>query len=510
MPRRILATAPAAARTSLVLGALVLAACSDGGPASLVTGPAAVRGVRVAAPRYLVGLESADAQLSAEALAAAGSSAQVVDAIPALNVVVVDRVTNPAALQGPGVAYVEEEFTTQVDDQVMDETIAAAPLAAFNAPWYQSRVQWDMQAMRADEAWAFSSQGQGANVCIVDTGVDNLHQELATRVPLRANFVTSPAAETAPGIVNDGNGHGSHVAGTVAAGGTVMYGVAPKATILGARVLNNAGSGSQTAIMNAIRWCADNGSHVINASLGGRVYRGDAAFATSLNAYSSAIKYATDRGVVVVVAAGNDNIEQPNPGGYQYTVPAQALGVISVGATGPVSKAEFASVAQGFDPLDPAKVWQSVDGKAFYSNYGRDVTVFAPGGRGSIPFSFPYYRFEGVAQGSALDQIYSICPSTISVSGQINVGGAPGNTASCLGQTNRYRAIAGTSMAAPHVAGMAAVLYAELGGTRSDANRLRVESCIKSTTDNIGPASTFGGGRVNVVRALAALRSGSC
>ena len=65
-------------------------------------------------------------------------------------------------------------------------------------------------------------------------------------------------------------------------------------------------------------------------------------------------------------------------------------------------------------------------------------------------------------------------------------------------------------MASPHVAGMAAVLYAELGGTRTPANVQRVLQCIKSTTDNIGPATTFGGGRVNVKKAVDAIRAGTC
>lgn len=498
-------------RAPLVLGpvALLAAACADSVPTALrPTAPSAAKGVAAPGPRYLVGLADGGVRLSAATLAAAGG-AQVVDAIPALNVLVVDRVTNPAALQAPGVAYVEEEFTTQVTDQVMP-TDAAAAVPGFTAPWYQSGVQWDMKAIAADQAWATTTQGAGANVCIVDSGVDDRHQELAGRVSARANFVTSPAAETAPSYVNDLNGHGSHVSGTVAAGGTVMYGVAPRATIMGARVLNAAGSGSETAIVNGIRWCADNGAHVINMSLGGRRFRGTAAFTTSLLTYGAAIKYATDRGTVVVVSAGNDNLQLPNPGGYQITVPAQAAGVLSIGATGPVSKSTNNSIALGFDPFDPSKVWQGVDGRAFYSNYGTAVDVFAPGGRGGVPFSFPYYRFNGAFQGSTLDNVYSLCSGSTSQTGAINVGGAPGSVGSCLGQANRYIAYAGTSMAAPHVAGMAAVLYAELGGTRSDANRLRIQSCIKRTADAIGPADVFGAGRINVEKAVAAIRAGTC
>jgi hypothetical protein len=65
-------------------------------------------------------------------------------------------------------------------------------------------------------------------------------------------------------------------------------------------------------------------------------------------------------------------------------------------------------------------------------------------------------------------------------------------------------------MAAPHVTGMAAVLYGELGGVRSVTNRARVENCIKSTTDNIGDPAIYGGGRVNVKKAVDALHAGTC
>jgi hypothetical protein len=65
-------------------------------------------------------------------------------------------------------------------------------------------------------------------------------------------------------------------------------------------------------------------------------------------------------------------------------------------------------------------------------------------------------------------------------------------------------------MAAPHVAGAAAMLYAEIGGAATVAKRARVTECIMRTTDDIGPATTFGGGRINVARAVNALKSGAC
>jgi subtilisin family serine protease len=169
-----------------------------------------------------------------------------------------------------------------------------------------------------------------------------------------------------------------------------------------------------------------------------------------------------------------------------------------------------APAVPAWDPTNAAHVWQGVDGKAFYSNWGTAVDVFAPGGRGSIPFSYEYYRFNQVTQGLTRDNVYGVCASTTAQTGAIDAAGAPGTSATCAGQTNRYIAYAGTSMAAPHVAGLAALLYGELGGVRSVANRERVMQCIRATTDAVGPSSTFGAGRVNARRAVEALRAGEC
>lgn len=495
---------------SLVVAAtLGLTACGD--PATLLSPPSSANR-NLSSPttepgRYLVGFEG-PAAIDASVLEASGG--RIVDAIPSMNVLVLEGVTNPDALTVAQPKYIEAEFEVNVApigaDMLPLEQADVVPHQA-QTPWFSTNVLWDMKAIRAEDGWARTNGGSGTSACIVDTGVDANHQELSGRVIMRANFVTTPG-QTDPGMVDDPNGHGSHVAGTVAGAGVVVSGVAPYAWVMSARVLNAAGSGSETAIVNGIRWCADNGAHVINASIGGIRYLGTSAFITSPITYGNAVKYANDKGAVVVISAGNSNLRLPNPS--KITVPAQVPGTIIVGATGPLTKST-APAPPAWNAFDPAHVWRRPDNKAYYSNYGLGVHVFAPGGRGSVPFTEVYRIVNGVGQGGPNDNIWSLCSSQTSQFGFRNSSAnVPGAGGSCLGQPDRYIQYAGTSMAAPHVAGLAAVLYGELGGARSDANRLKVENCIKTQTDAIGPSTTYGGGRINVQKAIDALRAGAC
>ncbi len=497
----------------LAVAVVGLTACGD----QAILTPIGVAGPNaILLPRqpgvYLVAFDGVPA-ISADVLRASGG--RIVDSIPSMNVLTVDGVTNPQALLAAQPKFIEAGFevtTTPFIEPLPPLDVADLVPQQDTVPWFKNNVQWDMKTIHAEDGWARTNGGQGINVCIVDTGVDDKHQELNNgKVIARANFVVSPPPPAIPGSedrVDDPNGHGSHVASTAAARGVVISGVAPRANVLSARVLSTAGSGTETAIVNGINWCVQNGAHVINMSLGGTRYRPFSSFANSFILYGSAINAARAAGAIVIVSAGNSNMQMPNP--LQSQVPSEVPGVINVGATGPISRST-APFPPLWNPLDPAQVWRSVDYRAYFSNFGTGVQVFAPGGSGGAPLSEPYRIVNGVVQGrGAYDQIWGVCSSNSTQTGNGNVGGVPSGSGTCLSNTTRYVAYAGTSQASPHVAGLAAILYEVLGGTRSAANVTRIENCIKNTTDDIGPSSTYGAGRINVTRALNALNAGSC
>lgn len=526
MPRSTLAV-----RTSAVLASLTLAACADQAVTSPAASPSAVRlpgSASLVPARYAVVFASG-VRPSLPAAAVAASGGTLSDAVPVANALVLQNVRNPSALAAvPGVVSVSESPDI-VLDAVRPEEItvnraaasrSASPAAAgtpqgASAPWLVSGVQWDMARMQVPTAWrvANSAQGSGARVCIIDTGIDGRHQELAGQVVDSTSFVPNSGVEgdfslgaSSPSL--DSAGHGSHVAGTVAAKGVVIAGVAPKAGLMIAKVFAASGGTPTTRVSNAIAWCTDHRADVISMSLGGFRYR------TAANApdptYQVAVDYANQHGVVVVASAGNDNVYQPNAG--IVTVPAFVKGVVSVGATGPLSKYPLVNGGPpNYNPMDPNAVWRNADSRSYFSNFGPIVTVFAPGGNLSASLNMPYRIVNGIIQGVDLDGIYSVCSSISPQVGYGNVGGAPGGSeVSCLGNSSAYVSYQGTSMAAPHVSGLLALVTAELGGARTPARRARAIACMTGSTDNIGPSSIYGGGRVNAAGAIGLARSGGC
>ncbi|MEU3186305.1 S8 family peptidase [Streptomyces sp. NPDC006923] len=200
-----------------------------------------------------------------------------------------------------------------------------------NAPWGLDRV--DQANLPLNGTYSYpDSAGSGTTVYVLDTGVRITHQQIAGRASYGYDFVDNDAT------AQDGYGHGTHVATTVA--GTT-YGVAKQAKIVAVRVLGNDGSGTTAGVIAGVDWITANhvASSVANVSLGGGA-------STTLD---NAVRNSIASGVTYSIAAGNAGAPAAN-----YS-PARVPTAITVGAT------------------------TRTDARASYSNYGSTVDIFAPG-----------------------------------------------------------------------------------------------------------------------------------
>ncbi len=273
--------------------------------------------------------------------------------------------------------------------------------------------QWGLTQIRAEGAWAHS-RGAGVLVAIVDSGIDLSHPDLATKVESGSTYLGC-------GTQGCGNGdwlsgpterrgsaspHGTHVAGIVGAAtgnGRGMAAVAPDAKLLAVKVLDEEG-GSFSDIGLGIRYAADRGAKVINLSLGALPGVQALTVTGFVGDVTGAISYANGKGAVVVAAAGNEAVPLCDTPGFDP-------GVVCVAAT------------------------DKRDAHSFYSNFAVRpdlVAVSAPGGSG------------------------------LPVCGEDVVSSVPsGSITNPCRYPAGYDELAGTSMAAPHVSGVAALLAAQ-------------------------------------------------
>ena len=298
-------------------------------------------------------------------------------------------------------------------------------LSSTNDP-YRS-LQWHMDMLEIETAWQ-TTTGTGITVAVIDSGVSTYGEDTPTNYIAGYDFIDGDYDPT------DMNGHGTHVAGTIAQAtdnGKGVAGVAPDVSLLAIRAMDENGTGSAYGIASAIVWATDNGADVINMSLG-------SAYGTSVE--EEAINYALARDVVIVAASGN---EYTNSVSY----PAAYSGVIAVGAV-------------------------QYDGSvASYSNGGYGLDVVAPGGNTSVDQNGDGYA-DGVLQET----------------------------------TSGYQFFEGTSMATPHVAGVAALLLS--AGAAPD----QVEGILTSTAIDLegsGWSTRSGYGLIDPVSALASIDGSS-
>jgi serine protease len=290
-----------------------------------------------------------------------------------------------------------------------------------NDPQYSK--QWHLHNINAERAWE-DNRGRGITVAIIDTGVSKVPDLAKTEFVPGYDFVNDKTT------ADDDNGHGTHVAGTVAQSTNNNYGVAGiayEAKIMPLKVLSGGGGGTISDIAEAIRFAADNQADIINMSLGG---------GGESQVMKDAIDYAYNKGVVIIAAAGNEN---NNSASY----PARYAHVIGVGATD----------AQGE--------------RAEFSNYGAGVDISAPGG----------------GNGSKIWQ-ETIDPDT--------------NTPIISG-------LQGTSMAAPHVAGVAALIKST-GITAPDEIFAVLQQSVRKIEQD--PQNYYGAGHLDAAAAVKLAQTG--
>jgi len=327
-----------------------------------------------------------------------------------------------------------KEFRQQPEVEYVEPNYLAYALITPNDPYFSYQWHFDNPTyggIHLKEAWDISS-GQGVTVSVVDSGIRKGTDLANTCFVSGWDFVGNDSDPT------DENGHGTHVAGTVAQStnnNLGVSGIAYKSCLMAVRVLDANGSGTYANVAAGIRWAADRGAKVINLSLGG-----DADSQT----LKEAVAYAYQKGVTVVAACGNDN--KPN-----CLYPAAYDGyVIAVGAT------------------------QYDETKAPYSNYGPSLDLVAPGGNTSLDQNGDGYG-DGVLQ------------QTFTKSGQTITWG--------------YYFFQGTSMAAPHVSGIAVLLISAGRANTPD----QVRAILQQTVEDKGTPGiddVYGWGLVDAAAAL--------
>ncbi len=380
-------------------------------------------------------------------------------------------------------------------------------------------LQWDMDMIQAPQAHALGQTGRGVRVGIMDTGVDGSHPDIAPNFnrALSRNFtvddpiIDGPCEDDPDGSCNDPNdvdedGHGTHVAGTIASpiNGIGIAGVAPDAEIVNLRAGQDAGYFFVQPTVDALTYAADNGIDVVNMSYyidpwlyNCRANPADSPAAQAqqrlvIDATNRALRYARRKGVTLVSAAGNENTDLDNPtfdgGSPDYppdmaydrqvdrsclTMPTQGDGVLAISSVGPSGL------------------------KAYYSNWGtQDITVAAPGGSFRDFYGTPRYR-------TVDNLILAPMPESVGLAnGDIDADTGEPTTPfvvrDCtIGACSYYQYLQGTSMASPHATGVVAEIVGRWGTPEPKTGGLKLNPqqaekiLTRTATDTACPAPVY-------------------
>jgi serine protease len=376
---------------------------------------------------------------------------------------------NTQGVQSAGVLELVQQLSARTDVEFAQPNYLYYPMAVPNDPSYAN--QWHYPAIALPQAWDLTTGANSPVVAVIDTGKTN-HPDLAGRWVGGYDFISSKST------AKDGNGrdsdatdagdggfcfpynypnswHGTHVAGTIGANtnnGVGVAGVNWSARILPVRVLGKCG-GSTADIIDAIRWSGGlsvskvpanaNPAKVINMSLGGELSAGQTC-ASHDTATQNAINAVTAQGVSVVVAAGNSNKDT------KTFTPASCNNTITVAA------------------LNRANT------RAYYSNYGPDVDIAAPGGDTQTDTNGNGIKDDGVL-------------STL-----LNSNGS----------SAIYQYYQGTSMATPHVAGLVSLMLAR----NPSLTPAQILSKLQSTSTAISSSQCPQGCGAGLINALGAVQ----
>ncbi|MER6998356.1 S8 family serine peptidase [Streptomyces sp. NPDC000410] len=333
-------------------------------------------------------------------------------------------------------------------------------------------LQWDLPAIKADKAHQKTLGSKNVTVAVIDTGVDDTHPDLAPNFDsaASANCVTG-APDTTPGSWRPGaheSDHGTHVAGTIAAAknGVGVTGVAPGVKVSGIKVSNPDGFFYTEAVVCGFVWAAEHDVDVTNNSYYTDPWlfacKNDADQKALLESVTRAARYAERKGAVNVAAAGNDRMDLAADELTDTTSPNDTTPV-----TRPVNPRECLD----YPTMLPGVVTVSATGakglKSSYSNYGRGIVdISAPGGD-----STAYQKPDAPATSGLI------------LSTVMNGG---------------YGYKAGTSMASPHVAGVAALIKS----THPRASAAEVKALLYAQADDTAcgePYDINGDGKIDAV-----------
>lgn len=326
------------------------------------------------------------------------------------------------------------EYLKKSDVVYAEPNYLAYALMVPNDPYYSYQWHLDNPAyggIQMEEAWDLST-GAGVTVAVVDTGIRKGTDLANTCFVAGWDYVNNDSDPT------DDNGHGTHVAGTIAQStnnGVGVAGVAYESCLMPVKVLGATGVGTYANVVSGVRYAADHGAKVINLSLGG---------SSSSLILEEALAYAYGKGVTIVAAAGNDSSST-----LSYPAAYDAY-VIAVGAT-------------RYDET-----------LSYYSNYGPSLDLVAPGGDTSVDQNGDGYG-DGVLQQTFRKTF--------------------------LGYSWAYYFFQGTSMATPHVSGVAALLISQGNTTTPD----EVRAALQQTAEDKGAPGrddTYGYGLVDAYTAL--------